>query len=197
MMDKWEYMGPGIPDDLFVRGRVPMTKEEVRVLTVSKLKLRPDSTVLDIGAGTGSLTVECACQASKGRVIAVEKNPAALNLIRENAARFELSNVEIIEGEAPSCLAGLPLCDAVFIGGSSGNIKEIIKEAKKLLKTGGRLVINAILIETVYAALCYLKEENMKGTDILSVSLARGRDLGGMTAFEPLNPVYIIWGEKP
>lgn len=197
MMIKWEYTAPGIPDELFIRGKVPMTKEEVRVLTVSKLKVRPDSTILDIGAGTGSLTVECARQAYKGRVIAVEKNPTALGLVKRNAERFELSNVEIIEGEAPFCLAGLPPCDAVFIGGSSGNIKEIIKEANKLLKTGGRLVINAILIETVYSALSFIKEENMRGPEILSVSLAKGRELGGMTALEPLNPVYIIWGEKP
>lgn len=196
MMNKWEYRTPGIPDELFIRGKVPMTKEEVRVLAVSKLKVRPDSTILDIGAGTGSLTVECALQAHKGKVIAVEKNPAALHLIKENAERFGLSNVEFMEGEAPFCLVDLPLCDAIFIGGSSGNMKEIIKSAQMLLKPGGRLVINAVLIETVYSALTFIKEEKMSGPEILSVSLARGRDLGGMTAFEPLNPVYIIWGEK-
>lgn len=116
----------GLPDDVFERGAVPMTKREVRAVTMSRLSLREDSVVFDIGAGTGSVTVEAALTAYRGRVYAIEKNREAAALIRKNCRRFAADNVSVVEGSAPEALKGLPAPDAVFIGGSGGNLSSII-----------------------------------------------------------------------
>ncbi len=196
MMINNKVITPGLPDCCFIQGEAPMTKEEVRALTLTKLRLTEDSTVLDIGAGTGSITVECALLAKKGRVYAVEKNPQALELIKKNCDKFKLTNVQVIAGEAPSCLSDFPQVDRIVIGGSGGNLQEMVGTARKLLKPGGILVLNAILLETAYLGLQALKKEGFIQEDIISVSVARGRKLGGKTALKPLNPVFIMWGSK-
>ena len=173
-----------------------MTKEEVRVLTLSKLRLTPSSLVLDIGAGTGSVSVECALLSPAGKVYAVEKNPEAVLLIKQNCEKFGVSNIEVLEGAAPDCLHGLPPVDRVVIGGGGGNLQAVTAAAKGLLKPGGRLVINAILLETLAGALETMKKEGFEQVELLAVSIARGRELGGKTALQPLNPVFIIWGTK-
>lgn len=187
---------PGLPDSCFIQGEAPMTKEEIRALTLTKLRLTEDSIVLDIGAGTGSITVECALLAKRGKVYAVEKNPQALELIKKNCEKFKLTNVQVIAGEAPVCLSDLPQLDRIVIGGSGGNLQEMVAMAQNLLKPGGILVINAILLETAYLGLSALKEEGFIEEDIISVFVARGRKLGGKTALKPLNPVFIIWASK-
>jgi len=191
-----EFTVPGIPDELFIRGKAPMTKEEIRVLTLSKLRLTPFCRVLDIGAGTGSVSVECALLSPAGKVYAVEKNPEAVLLIKQNCEKFGVSNVEVLEGKAPACLHGLPPVDGVVIGGSGGNLQAITAAAGSLLKPGGRLVVNAILLETLAGTLQAMKEEGFDRVELLAVSIARGRELGGKTALQPLNPVFIIWGTK-
>lgn len=171
-----------------------MTKEEVRVLTLTKLRLKERAVILDVGAGTGSITLECARLIPGGEVWAVERDPLAVNLIKENCLNFGLDNVRIIRGEAPDCLEGLPSLDGAVIGGSGGRLGEIVRKVKSILKPGSRLVINAILLESVTAALEVLKEEGFKEVDLISVSISRGRRLGTRTALLPLDPVFIIWG---
>lgn len=189
-------MTPGIPDEMFSRDRTPMTKEEVRVLTLAKLRLKPAAQVLDVGAGTGSISVECARLVPGGKVWAVEKDSLAVNLIWENCGKFGLENVRIIQGAAPACLEGLPPLDGAVIGGSGGRLGEIVRRVKTLLKPGARLVINAILLETLTTALMVLKEEGFREVDLISVAISRGRGLGDHTALQPLDPVFIIWGNK-
>ena len=192
----WTYLTPGIPDALFQRGQIPMTKEEIRVLTLAKLRLQAQSRILDVGAGTGSLTIECAHLASQGWVYAVERAPEGLELIRANASKFGVENITIIAGEAPECLADIPPLDGVIIGGSGGKILEIIKVARGLLKPGARVVLNTILLDSLHTAVASLEEEGFLEVDLLAVNISRGRLLGSGRALEPLNPVFIVWGEK-
>lgn len=191
----WAFSTPGIPDDRFVRGEVPMTKEEVRAVAVSKLRLSGSETVYDIGAGTGSVSVECALRCRHGRVYAIEKEEDALELIRKNAELFGLNNIEVIAGRAPCLEAGLPAPDRVFIGGSGGGMDEIVRWAGGQGKPV-RVVINTIAVESTAEALESLDREGFAGIEIISLSVSRGRRVGGKHMMQALNPVYIISAEK-
>jgi len=174
-----------------------MTKEEIRVLTLAKLRLKAHSRVLDVGAGTGSLTVECAALASQGWVYAVEKEPLGLELIKANTAKFGLENVTVIAGEAPDCLLDLPPLDGAVIGGSGGKLREILQSLRGLLKPGARVVLNIILLQNLHTALTALEELGFAEVDLLAVNIARGRLLGQNRALQPLDPIFIIWGTQP
>lgn len=192
-MDELQKMVvPGLPDELFVRGDVPLTKEEIRCLTLSRLRLTAQSRVLDIGAGSGGLTIECARLLQVGRVWAVERDPRALQLVRANCRRFNVDNVTIIEGEAPAALKGLEGFDRVVIGGSGGMLREIIARCRELLVPGGIVVINCIMLETLSAGLGLLKEEAFTNIEYIQAVISRSRQLGDGTALQPLNPVFII-----
>lgn len=191
----WEFKNSSIPDGMFIRGKVPMTKEEVRALSISRLRLMTDSTVLDIGAGTGSVSIECALRCSKGKIYAVEKNPEALELIRQNALKFGAGNMQIIGGQAPDALKGLPEPDRVFIGGSSGNMEALIAWVSEIGRNV-RIVMNAVTPESLYEALRGLEKNEFEDIEVTSVSIARGRLAGGKHLMEALNPVYIISAEK-
>ena len=117
----------GIPDEAFLREKVPMTKEEVRDISLSKLRLTRQAVIYDVGAGTGSVSIEMALQAEEGTVYAVEKKPEAVELLRKNKKKFAADNLEIIEGLAPEALRGLPAPSHVFVGGSSGNLRAILQ----------------------------------------------------------------------
>lgn len=174
-----------------------MTKEEIRVLTLAKLRLTARSRILDVGAGTGSLTVECASLARQGWVYAVEKEPAGLELINTNIERFGLSNVTVIPGEAPESLRDLPTLDGVVIGGSGGRLREILQATRQLLKPGARVVLNIVLLQNLQTAITVLEELGFSEVDLLCANIARGRLLGKSRALQPLDPVYIIWGTQP
>ena len=178
-------------DGDFERAEVPMTKEEVRVLAVSKLRISSDATVWDVGAGTGSVSVECALAAPEGRVFAIERNSEACGLIARNAERFGASNVFVVEGCAPGALAGLPAPDCVFVGGSAGRIAEIIDAALDA-NPQARIVVSAIVIETLSGTLDALRARGMKGADVVSVSAARARQVGSSHMMMANNPVYLI-----
>ena len=137
----------GIRDEEFIRGKAPMTKEEVRTVSLSKLRLTADSVCYDVGAGTGSLSVEMALRAHQGQVWAIEKKEDAVELIHRNKVKFAADNLEIVEGLAPEALKDLPAPTHAFIGGSSGNLKEIVK---LLLEKNAhvRIVINCCLLYT-------------------------------------------------
>lgn len=181
----------GIPDGAFLRGKVPMTKEEVRSVSLSKMHLKQDSIVYDIGAGTGSVSLEAAILASKGRVYAVECNPEAVNLIKENARKFQVDNLSVIEGMAPEAMENLPAPDIVFIGGSKGHLKEILQVVIKKT-TKARIVINAITLETLSEALACCKELPITDDEILELQVTKASTIGNYHMMKAQNPIYII-----
>lgn len=182
---------PGIPDEEFVRGKVPMTKEEIRILSIAKLRLKEDAVVYDVGAGTGSVSIEAARLCTMGTVYAIEKNPEGISLIRENGKRMGLSNLITVEGTAPEAMDGLPSPTHAFIGGSSGNMKQIIGS---LLEKNSkiRIVINTIALESIAEVVRVLDELGIKDADIVQASLSKSKVLGRYHMMNGMNPVYII-----
>jgi len=192
----WVYKTGGIPDELFVRGQVPMTKSEVRAVTLAKARLLESHVVWDIGAGTGSVTVEAALTVTGGRVCAVEKEIDAIELIHKNIEQFGLGNVLVTRGAAPEALAGLPCPDRVIIGGSGGNFRKIAGHVYEKLPVGGRLVVNAVVLETMVDAVETMKKYDFTDVDITQVSISKAADLGRMHMWKSHNPVFVISGEK-
>ena len=181
----------GIPDDSFIRGKVPMTKEEIRSISLSKLRLCRDSVIYDVGAGTGSVSIEMARQAIDGVVYAIERNPDGLDLIRQNQRKLGIANIECIEGLAPMAMEDLPMPTHAFIGGSAGNMKEILRSL--LNKNSNiRIVINAIALETIAETVEFIKELKVKDVDIVQVSVSKSNILGKYHMMMGENPIYII-----
>jgi len=195
-LKRWAYLTPGIPDELFCRGEVPMTKAEIRCLTLSRLRLQAHHRVLDVGAGTGSMAVECALLLTEGRVLAVEKDEGAVELIRENARLFGVDNLEIIQGAAPEALQAVEMVDRIIIGGTGGKFPEILEICRQKLAEGGILVANCLLLETLASALSLLKKLAFVSPEVISVNIARGAALKGQTMLRPLNPVFIVSAER-
>lgn len=183
----------GLPDAAFVRGKVPMTKQEIRILTLVKAQIGLRDIVYDIGAGTGSLSIEAARLAPEGHVYAVERKEEAIRLIEANGERFGLENLSVIEAEAPAGLENLPLADAVLIGGSGGHLASILDCVAEKLREGGRLVLNCITVQTLAAALDYLHaHETVYRYEAVQVQVSRLRRVGPYDMAEAQNPVYII-----
>lgn len=185
----------GIADEEFIRGEVPMTKEEIRSVAVSKLGIGKEDVIYDIGAGTGSVSVEMALQAMEGRVYAIEVNREALGLLAQNREKFGISNLEIIPGSAPEALEGLPSPDKVFIGGTKGKMAEILRHIAKVAPEA-KVVINAIALESVADALSALKENGFAKVNTVQLSVARSRKVESYTMMTGQNPVFIIRGER-
>jgi precorrin-6B C5,15-methyltransferase / cobalt-precorrin-6B C5,C15-methyltransferase len=190
----WPFTTAGIPDELFIRGQVPMTKEEVRAVTLSKLRLKENQILYDIGAGTGSVSIECGLKIKGGKVFAVEKEEDALQLIAMNIEKFGLNNIQIVAGEAPSILKGLPAPDRVFIGGTCGKIEAILEWIKDFGKPV-RVVANAVAIESSYELIKGFEGSGFTDIDVTCLSVSRGRVAGGKHLMQALNPIYIISGE--
>lgn len=183
----------GLPDAAFVRGKVPMTKQEIRILTLVKAQIGPRDIVYDIGAGTGSLSIEAARLAPEGHVYAVERKEEAIRLIEANGERFGLENLSVIEAEASAGLENLPLADAVLIGGSGGHLASILDCVAEKLREGGRLVLNCITVQTLAAALDYLHaHEAVYRYEAIQVQVSRLRRVGPYDMADAQNPVYII-----
>ncbi|MBQ4353936.1 MAG: precorrin-6Y C5,15-methyltransferase (decarboxylating) subunit CbiT, partial [Clostridia bacterium] len=181
----------GIADEEFLRGDVPMTKSEVRTISMAKLDLPADAVVYDVGAGTGSVSVECALAAYDGQVYAIKKEADAAELIRQNRGKFGCGNLHIVEGLAPDALNDLPVPTHAFIGGSSGNLREIL--AVLLDKNPDvRIVINAITVETQTEAEECAKMFGFTEYETVSVNIARSRKLGRYHMMTAQNPVSVI-----
>lgn len=188
-----KYSVPGIPDDKFYRGDVPMTKEEIRTIVLSKLRLCPDHTLWDVGAGTGSVSVEGALLLPKGMVYAIEKNPDAVYLLEANRESFGASNLNIISGEAPEALYELPRPHRVFLGGTSGKLSEILELVFER-NPKVRFVITAVTLETLGEAVSFVKDRNLTDADIIQVSVTRTRNVGKSHMMKAMSPIWIISG---
>lgn len=183
-----------IKDSEFIRGNCPMTKEEVRILSVVKLELEEDYRVLDIGAGTGSVSIQIAQLCKKGEIIAIEKDEEALEVIKQNKEKFKADNLEIISAEALEIeLSIIGEFDAIFVGGSGGNIADIISTYGSKLKRSKKIVLNFITINNVYKAMETLKELNFEVECVqLQVSKTKGQSYMLMAN----NPIFVVSGKK-
>ena len=192
---KEEVVTHGLPDDCFIRGNAPMTKEEIRSISLSKLALTKDAVVYDVGAGTGSIGIECALQAVEGQVYAIEKKKDAIELLGKNKENLMVDNLEIIEGTAPDAMKELPVPTHAFIGGSSGNMEEII--ACLLNKNPHiRIVINAIAVDTIAEVMGLLKKQDFEINEIVQVQISKAKELGNYHMMMGQNPVYIFTLQK-
>ncbi|MFQ5975356.1 MAG: precorrin-6Y C5,15-methyltransferase (decarboxylating) subunit CbiT [Candidatus Hydrothermarchaeales archaeon] len=192
---KWDYRTPGIPDKLFIKGKTPMTKEEIRVITLSKANIREDNVIYDIGAGTGSISIEAAILAQKGKVFSIEKEQERANIIKENIKKFEVKNVEVIEGKAPLALENLPTADRIVIGGSGGKVKEILSSCHEKLNENGVIVVNAVTLNTLHEAVTTMEDLGFT-IDITQVAVTKVEDFAKTRVMRGMNPVFVIRGTK-
>ncbi|QUC64526.1 precorrin-6Y C5,15-methyltransferase (decarboxylating) subunit CbiT [Nitrosopumilus sp. K4] len=190
----WNFKTPGIPDEEFERTeKVPITKEEIRVMQISKARLKPGQIVYDIGCGSGSITVEAAIQVeNSGKVIAVDYDENAIELTRKNTEKFNLKNISIVTGNAKEKILDLPEADVIFVGGTGGDTQEIVEKSQNKLKSGGRIVIGVILIETMYSVLTILDDLEFVDVDITQVTISKSRKTSKGTMMLARNPVTII-----
>lgn len=184
---------PGLPDEAFERGDVPMTKQEVRAAVLAKLAVRPEDILWDVGAGTGSVSVELALAAPRGRVYAVECRPEGCVLIKANREKFRTRNLVLVEGLAPAALSDLPAPDAVFIGGSKGSLAAIVDAALDK-NPDARICVSAIALETLSAAVAALTAKG-RTVQVSQIAVSRAKAVGGLHLMMAQNPIYLITGE--
>jgi precorrin-6Y C5,15-methyltransferase (decarboxylating) CbiT subunit len=186
----------GIKDNEFIRGNVPMTKEEVRVITISKLRLSTNDRVCDIGAGTGSISIEIARVLKTGFVYAVECITEGIELIKKNSLKFGVSNIEVIEGKAPENLNGIKNIDKIVVGGSGGNLEKIVEWSMKNLKGNGRIVINSVTFDTLTDSKMFLEKSGFSEIEIIQVGVNKFEETGNVLMLKAQNPVFIISATK-
>lgn len=193
----WAYSTAGIPDSLFERSEmVPITKEEIRALVISKLRLRDNSWVIDVGCGSGSITVELCIQVPNGQVFGIDSDEAAIDLTKKNLSRFGMK-ANLFLGQAQEILPTLPQVDAVIIGGSSGDLTRLADLALNRLKTGGRIVFDTILIETLCLINGLIKKNSLYDIDITQVIVTKSKVVSTGTMMVARNPVTIVSAAKP
>ncbi|RII25370.1 MAG: cobalamin biosynthesis bifunctional protein CbiET [Geobacter sp.] len=186
-----QYPLIGIDDDEFATAKKLITKQEVRAVALGKLQLQDDLVMWDIGAGSGSVSIEASNLLPNGRIFALEKNPQYLTFIRDNLKKFVARNVMLIETYAPEGLDDLPDPDRVFIGGSGGMLDEIIDAVARRLKPDGRIVLNAVTLDTLTKAVEFLEDHGYT-VEVTCVNIAKTRGLTEYKMFEAHNPVYIV-----
>ncbi|MDR2707145.1 MAG: precorrin-6Y C5,15-methyltransferase (decarboxylating) subunit CbiT [Nitrososphaerota archaeon] len=195
MENIWCYKTPGVPDEyFFVDENVPgPTKEEVRVLTISKSRLNEGDVVIDVGCGTGGLTVEAALQVGvHGKVYAFDDDVAAVALTQRNVEKFGVNDRVVVKlGNVPECLSGFPVVDAVLVGGTA-NLRKILGAVQTRLKLGGRVVVNAILLETAVVAVDELRALGFENIDVTHVSVSKGKQIKSGTMMLARNPITIV-----
>jgi cobalt-precorrin-6B (C15)-methyltransferase len=194
-MNREHFFVPGIRDEDFIReAGVPMTKNEIRVLSLARLRLFPGAVVYDVGAGTGSIAIECKLLIPDSHIFAVEQEPRAVQLLKLNMDKFGVE-LNLIEGPAPEVLEELPLADRIFIGGSGGRLPDIINFCDKKLKNGGWMIINSISIHNSSQAFSILEDKGYQ-VDAIQVNIAVSSNRGKAKIWQARNPVTIISGQK-
>jgi precorrin-6B C5,15-methyltransferase / cobalt-precorrin-6B C5,C15-methyltransferase len=188
-------MDSSIDDDDFIRGKIPMTKSEVREVSISKLKLTKDAICYDVGAGTGSIGIEIAYKSPDIQVYAIEKNPEAIELINQNKKKFRVDNLTVVEGIAPLALEDLPSPTHVFLGGTTRNLESIVYTIWKK-NPKARIVFNAIALETVASAIEFEKKHPEIQSEVVQLQVSRAKTLGAYHMMTGQNPIYIITWSK-
>jgi precorrin-6Y C5,15-methyltransferase (decarboxylating) CbiT subunit len=193
----WPYVTPGIPDDLFERlPGIPLSKREVRLLLVSALRLQADSLLWDIGAGTGTVSVETGLLCPKAQIIAIERDEEVANLIRRNCDRFGVHNVQVIEASAPECLKDLPQPPHRVCLEGGRQIKDILREVWRYLQPSGRVVATASNLESLYALSEGFSELHARNIEVVQSAVNRLETRGRHQNFAAVNPIFILSGEK-
>ena len=177
-------------DEWFIRGEIPMTKSEVRAVSVSKLELCRDNIVYDIGAGTGSVSVEAALKVPEGHVYAFEQKEEGCALIRANAEKAGVKNLTVVPGKAPESLYGYPAPDRVFLGGSSGNMEEILDLVTEL-NPAVQLVINVIALESLSQAMEWFRKKGWE-PEVVCMQVSRAAKRGPYHMMQAQNPIYVL-----
>ncbi|UBF28461.1 precorrin-6Y C5,15-methyltransferase subunit CbiT [Kovacikia minuta CCNUW1] len=193
----WSYVTPGIPDDLFERlPGIPMSPREVRLLLISALRLKADSVLWDIGAGTGTIPVEVGLLCPQGRIFAIERDEEVASLIRRNCDRFGVNNVEIIEGSAPECLVGLSQNPQRVCIEGGRSIKLILKEVWQRLSSEGRIVATAASLEGLYQISESFAELQVRNIEVVQSAVNRLEKRGTSQTFAAIDPIFVLSGEK-
>lgn len=182
----------GIPDEEFIRGKVPMTKEEIRILTLAKARIGRGDLVADIGAGTGSISCEAALQATDGKVFAIERKPEGIELIKANAEKFGIENLHIIQAEAPEGMEQLPQLDSAIIGGSGSHLEPILDQLDELLKPEGRIILNCITVQTLMQCLNYMRTKENYSYETIQVQVNHWEQVGPYDMAKAANPIFIV-----
>ena len=193
----WQYKTPGIPDNLFTQlPGIPLTKREVRILMISSLRMKPDSVLWDIGAGTGTIPVEIGLLCPKAKIVAVERDEEVAGLIQNNCDHFEVKNVEVIQGNAPDCLQNVSeKPDRVCLEGGKP-IGKILKDVWEYLQPEGRIVCTASSLENLYTLSKGLSELHARNIEVVQSAINRLETRGISQTFAAVNPIFILSGEK-
>jgi cobalt-precorrin-6B (C15)-methyltransferase len=193
----WDYKTAGIPDEFFERmDKVPITKEEIRAIIISKLRLKEGYISIDAGCGSGSISIELAVQ-TKSTVYAIDIDKNAIDLTNQNIKKFGLENeIRVIEGLAQDILPKLPNVDGIVIGGTTGNTEKIVRFAIDRLNPGGRLVVTSILFETIYKTLKTLENCKLVEIDMTQITVAKSKKTTSGTMMISRNPVIIFSATK-
>ncbi|MBE9191912.1 precorrin-6Y C5,15-methyltransferase subunit CbiT [Gloeocapsopsis crepidinum LEGE 06123] len=193
----WPYLTPGISDELFERlPGIPLSKREIRLLLIAQLRIQPNSVLWDIGAGTGTIPVEVGLLCPHGRIIAVERDEEVANLIRRNCDRFEVKNVEVVEGSAPECLSHLPHPPHRVCIEGGRPIKTILQEVWQYLLPQGRVVATASNLETLYAVSQSFAQLQARNVEVVQSAVNRLESRGFSQSFAAVDPIFILSGEK-
>lgn len=193
----WTYQTPGIPDALFKRlPGIPLTKREARLLIISALRMEPNSVLWDIGAGTGTISIEIALLCPEGQVIAVERDEEVADLVRQNSLLFGRDNISVFEGNAPECFADIPTKpDRICLGGGSP-IKTLLHEAWSFLPRGGRAVAMATNLEQLYQLSEGFAALQARNVEVVQAAINRLETQGMRQIFAAVDPMFILSGEK-
>ncbi|CCH65813.1 Cobalt-precorrin-6y C15-methyltransferase [decarboxylating] [Richelia intracellularis HM01] len=193
----WPYITPGIPDELFERlPGIPLSKREIRLLIIAQLRLKPDSVLLDIGAGTGTIPIEVGLLCPQGQIIAVERDEEVANLIHKNCDCFGIENVQVVKGIAPDCLSELKqIYDRVCIEGGQP-IQKILQAVWDHLPESGRIVATAINLETLYSISQSLSQLQARNVEVVQSAVNRLENRGFSQTLTAVDPMFILSGEK-
>jgi cobalt-precorrin-6B (C15)-methyltransferase len=193
----WPYLSPGIPDDLFEQlPGIPMTKRETRLLLLSQLRLEQNTILWDIGAGTGTIPVEVGRICLNGHIVAIERDEDVVNLIRTNCERFGVTNVEVVQGSAPECLAELTSAPHRVCLEGGRSVREILRQIWQYLIPGGRVVATATSLEHLYAISETFAELQAFNVEVVQSVINRLEMRGNNQVFTAVDPIFILSGDK-